>query len=166
MRRRRATVAFMALAIASPAARAQPARKVHRLGFLGLSSATEYAAAVKAFREGLREHGYEEGRNLLIEFRWAEGREERLPALAGELVMLQPDVLVTHASGIGAARAATSTIPVVMGVGADPVRLGAVKSLSRPGGNTTGVASYVGDRPDPRCDLAEHLERLEARSPT
>ena len=157
MQRRRATVALVALALASHAARAQPARKVYRIGFLGLSSATDYAAAVQAFRKGLREHGYEEGRNLQIEFRWVEGREERLPALAAELVRLEPDVLVTHASGIGAARAATSTVPIVMGVSADPVRLGYVKSLSRPGGNTTGVASYVGDLASKRLEVLREI---------
>jgi len=129
MRRREATATLLALAVATSTAEAQPAGKVYRIGFLGLSSATDYGAAVKAFREGLRQHGYEEGRNVLIEFRWAEGREDRLPALAAELVRLKPDVLVAHASGIGALRGATSTIPIVMGVGADPVRLGHVKSL-------------------------------------
>ena len=157
MQRRRATVAVMALVMASPTARAQPARKVYRIGFLGLSSATDYAAAVRAFREALREHGYEEGRNLQIEFRWAEGREERLAGLAAELVRLRPDVLVTHASGIGAARGATSTIPIVMGVSADPVRLGHVRSLSRPGGNTTGVASYVGDLASKRLEVLREI---------
>lgn len=158
MQRRQATVACMALALSSPAARAQqPARKAYRVGFLGLSSATDYAAAVNAFREGLRAHGYEEGKNLQIEFRWAEGREERLAALAEELVRLRPDVLATHASGIGAARAATSTIPIVMGVSADPVRLGHVKSLSRPGGNITGVASYVGDLASKRLEVLREV---------
>ena len=157
MQRREAALALVALGVASPAAKAQPAGKVHRLGFLGLSSATDYAAAVKAFRQGLREHGYEEGRNLLIEFRWAEGREERLPALAAELVRLRPDVLVTHASGIVASRGATSTIPIVMGVSADPVRLGHVKTLSRPGGNTTGVASHVGDLASKRLEVLREI---------
>ena len=157
MQRREATVALVALGLAAPAAEAQQARKAYRLGFLGLSSPTHYAAAVKAFLEGLREHGYEEGRNLHIEFRWAEGREERLPELAAELVRLKPDVLVTHASGIGACRGATATIPIVMGVSADPVRLGHVKSLSRPGGNTTGVASHVGDLASKRLELLREI---------
>ena len=157
MKRRDATAALVALGLASPAVEAQPARKVYRIGFLGLSSETHYAAAVKAFRDGLREHGYEEGKNLLIEFRWAEGNEERLPALAAELVRLKPDVLVSHASGISACRGATSTIPIVMGVGADPVRLGHVASLSRPGGNTTGVASHVGDLASKRLEILREI---------
>ena len=161
MRRREATVALVALGAASSAAKAQPAGKAYRIGFLGLSSPTDYAPAVKAFKEGLREHGYEEGRNLRIEYRWAEGNEERLPAFAAELVRLKPDVLVGHASGIGALRGATSTIPIVMGVSADPVRLGHVMSLSRPGGNTTGVASHVGDLASKRLqtlrEIAPHV---------
>lgn len=157
MQRRLATVVLVALAGAPCAAAAQPARKVYRIGFLGLSSPTHYAAAVKAFDEGLRAHGYVEGRNLRTEYRWAEGNEDRLAALAAELVRLRPDVLVTHASGIGACRGATSTIPIVMGVSADPVRLGHVKSLSRPGGNTTGVASHVGDLVSKRLELLREV---------
>jgi putative ABC transport system substrate-binding protein len=157
MQRRHATFALSALVVAAPAARVQPAPKVYRIGFLGLSSATDYAAAVTAFREGLRGHGYEEGRNLLIEYRWADGREERLASLAAELVRLRPDVLVTHASGVDAARTATSTIPIIIGVGADPVRLGHVKSLSRPGGNITGVASLVGDLASKRLEVLREM---------
>lgn len=157
MKRREATVALAALGVASSAVEAQPAGKVYRIGFLGLSSPTDYAAAVKAFKEGLRQHGYEEGRNLLIEFRWAEGNEARLPSFAAELVRLKPDVLVAHASGIGALRGATSTIPIVMGVSADPIRLGHVKSLSRPGGNTTGVASHVGDLASKRLQMLREI---------
>ena len=157
MRRREATVALGALALASPEPRAQPVRKVYRVGFLGLSSPTDYAAAVTTLRQGLREHDYEEGRNLVIDFRWAEGHEERLAPLAAELVALRPDVLVSHASGIAAARAATSTIPIVMGVSGDPVRMGYVKSLSRPGGNTTGVASYVGDLASKRLEVLREI---------
>ena len=124
MKRREATAVMVALAVAPSVGEAQPARKVHRIGFLGLSSPTHYAPALDAFREGLRQHGYEEGRNIRIEYRWADGDEDRLPAFAAELVRLKPDVLVGHASGIGALRGATSTIPIVMGVSADPVRLG------------------------------------------
>jgi len=119
---------------------------VYRIGFLGLSSADDYSVNLQAFRQGLRELGYEEGKNISIEYRWAQGRDERLPALAAELVRLNPAVLVTHATpGIQAAQRATTTIPIVMGVSADPVRLGLVKSLARPGGNTTGVATLQFD---------------------
>jgi putative ABC transport system substrate-binding protein len=123
-----------------------PEPRVYRIGFLSLSSAGDYATYVQAFRQGLRDLGYEEGRNVSIEYRWAEGRDERLPLLAAELVRLNPDVLVTHAiPGIRAAQHATSTIPIVMGTSSDPVRLGLVKSLARPGGNTTGVSTQLID---------------------
>ena len=141
--------------VAAPlAAEAQPASKVYRIGFLGLSSPAGYAANLRAFRQGLRDLGYEEGKNISIEYRWAEERNERLPALAAELVRLNPDVLVTHATpGIRAAQQATSTIPIIMGTSADPVRLGFVKSLARPGGNTTGVASQLIDLAAKRLEL-------------
>src|SRR4029450_5094121 len=127
-------------------------------GFLGLSSAAVYAPSVQAFRQEIRELGYEEGKNLSIEYRWAHGRDAHLPALAAELVRLNPDVLVTHATpSIRAAQQATSTIPIVMGTSADPVRLGPVKSLARPGGNTTGVASQVVDLASKRVELLKEV---------
>ena len=139
-------------------AEAEPAGKVYRIGFLGLSSASAYAPNLKAFLQGLRDLGYEEGRNIVIEYRWAEGREERLPALAAQLVRLNPDVLVTHATpSIRAAQQATSTIPIVMGTSDDPVALGLVKSLARPGGNTTGVASQASDLASKRLELLKEV---------
>jgi putative ABC transport system substrate-binding protein len=150
----------VAVLAAPPAAGAQPAGKVYRIGFLGLSSPASYAANLQAFRQGLRDLGYHEGKNISIEYRWAEERNERLPALAAELVRLNPDVLVTHATpGIRAAQQATSTIPIIMGTSADPVRLGFVKSLARPGGNTTGVASQLIDL------AAKRLESLKEAVP-
>lgn len=157
MNRREATTALVALGAMPFVAEAQPTGKLPRIGFLGLSSASDYAAALKAFLQGLRELGYEEGRNVVIEYRWAEGREERLPSLAAELVRLNPDVLVSHATGIRAAREATSTIPIVMGVSADPVELGHVKSLAKPGGNTTGVASQIVDLASKRLELLREV---------
>jgi putative ABC transport system substrate-binding protein len=133
---------------------AQQAGKVYRIAFLGLSSPADYAGFVQAFLQGLRDLGYEEGKNVSIEYRWAEGREDRLPTLAAELVRHDPHVLVTHATpGIRAAQRATTTIPIVMGVSADPVRLGFVKSLARPGGNTTGVATMQFDLAAKRLEL-------------
>jgi putative ABC transport system substrate-binding protein len=124
------------------AAWGQQAAKTHRIGFLGTSSAADYAVFLKAFRQSLRDLGHEEGRTLLIEYRWADGHAERLPPLAAELVRLKPDILVTHSTpGIRAVQQATTTIPIVFGVSGDPVGLGFVKSLARPGGNTTGVAT-------------------------
>src|SRR5262249_3380160 len=127
----------LALALAPPVAEAQQAAKVYRIGFLGLSSAKDYAANLEAFRQGLGSLGYEEGRNIVIDYRWAQGRVDRLPGLVAELVRLNPDVLVTHAGGVAAAQRATTTIPIVMGVTADPIRQGLVNSLAKPGGNTT-----------------------------
>ena len=148
----------LALWLAVPAAAQAQAPKKYRIGFLGLSSATDYAPNLEAFHQTLRDLGYEEGRNLSIEYRWADGHAERAPPLAEELVRLKPDVLVTHATpGIRAARQATSTIPIVMGVSSDPVRLGFVKSLARPGGNTTGVATLQVDLAAKRLELFKEV---------
>ena len=144
----------LALLLAAPVVAESQAAKVYRIGFLGLSSPADYAENLQAFRQGLRDLGYEEGKNISIEYRWAAGRNERLPMLAAELVRLNPDVLVTHAApGIRAAKEATSTIPIVMGAGADPVRLGFVKSLAKPGGNTTGVSSQLFELAAKRLEL-------------
>jgi ABC-type uncharacterized transport system substrate-binding protein len=144
----------LALVIAAPVAAQSQATNRYRIGFLGLSSTADYAPNLQPFRQELRDLGYEEGRNISIEYRWAKGHDERLPQLAVELVRLNPDVLVAHAApGIRAARQATTTIPIVMGVSSDPVRLGFVKSLARPGGNTTGVATLQVDLAAKRLEL-------------
>ncbi len=149
-----ASALVLFLLTAPLAGEGQQAGKVYRIGFLGPSSASDHAAYLKAFREGLRDLGYEEGKNILIEYRWAMGRDERLPTLAAELVRVNSDVLVTYSTpGVRAAQQATSTIPIVMGSSADPVRLGLVRSLARPGGNTTGVASNVVDLEAKRLEL-------------
>ena len=153
MNRREATIALMALAAVPLAGGAQGTAKRHRIGFLGLTTAADYAQYLDASLQGLRDLGYEEGKSIVIEYRWAEAREERLPALAAELVRLKPDVLVTHAIGTAAAQAATSTLPIVMGASADPVGFGFIKSLARPGGNTTGVASRMFDLASKRLEL-------------
>jgi putative ABC transport system substrate-binding protein len=147
-------VLAIVLALVPLAVEGQQAAKVYRIGFLGLPSAADYAQNVEAFRNRLRDLGYEEGKNISIEYRWAEGRDDRLPALAAELVRLNPDVLVTHAiPGIRAAQQATSTIPIVMGASSDPVRLGLVKSLAKPGGNITGVSLQLIDLAAKRLEL-------------
>src|SRR3984893_4621356 len=112
------------------------------IGFLDSSSADEYAPCVAAARSGLNEAGFIEGRNVAIEYRWADGRYDRLPALAAELVRVPAAVLVaTGITATVATKAATTTIPIVFNTGGDPIRFGLVASLNRPGGNVTGVAS-------------------------
>jgi putative ABC transport system substrate-binding protein len=120
-------------------AEAQQAGKVYRVGFLGAASASQYAPQVDGMRRGLHDLGYVEGGNLIIEYRWADGRYERLGPLAVELVRLKVDVIVTHGTpGSQAAKQATTTIPIVMAVVGNPEEIGLVQSLARPGGNVTG----------------------------
>jgi putative ABC transport system substrate-binding protein len=130
------------LLIRSFAAAAQPSGKVYRIGFLGVFSYAEYRRQVDALRTGLSQLGYEEGKNIVIHYRWAEGNYDRLHGLATELVKLDVDVLVAHSTpGALAAKQATSTIPIVAYSG-DPVAAGLVASLARPGGNLTGMTFF------------------------
>jgi putative tryptophan/tyrosine transport system substrate-binding protein len=130
------------LVMARSVAEAQPAAKVYRVGFLLGATAESVASLFNALEEGLRDLGYIEGRNLVFERRYADGKIERLPELAAELVQLRVDVIVTGTNiHVAAARGATSTIPIVMVFAADPVRSGFVASLARPGGNTTGLSA-------------------------
>jgi len=141
--RRRELIAFAGtMLVAWPlAANAQQAGKIPKIGVLSSGP----SATWDGFRQGLRELGYAEGRTILIEWRWTDGKAERAHELAGELVRLQPDVLVTSApQPTAAAKAATSTIPIVFIAGADPVNVGLVASLARPGGNITGLATLAG----------------------
>jgi ABC-type uncharacterized transport system substrate-binding protein len=141
--------------LASPlVATAQPAGKTYRIGFLGNSTAALEANLVGPFREGLRDLGYVEGRNVQIEYRWADGKYERFPELVAELVALKVDVIVT--AGTPAALAvmrATVTIPLVMVAVGDPVGSGLVTSLARPGGSMTGLTSIAPDLEGKRLEL-------------
>ena len=120
--------------LAAPrAAEAQQAGKVHRMGFLGSTSPKSHGAFVAAFRDGLRERGYVEGKHVLIEYRWAESDYGRLPALAADLVSLNVDLILTHGTPGGrAAKAATTTIPIVIAISGDVDATGLVQSLAHP----------------------------------
>jgi putative ABC transport system substrate-binding protein len=142
--KRREFIALAGAAAAWPMAlRAQQPRKVWRVGFLGLPTADSLPQRTEAFRTGLREHGYREGHDIVIEYRWADSNYERLPALLAELVRLNVDVIVTHGTpGALAAKQANLTTPVVIAVVGDAVASGAVASLAHPGGNITGLTFF------------------------
>ena len=156
--RRRALWGVAAL-VAAPCAAAQPARTpVRRVAWLTAGSPVTHARLLAAFRAGLREHGWTEGANLVLELRWAEGRLERLPALAEETVRGKPDVILTAANVVNLAmRKATTTIPIVMAAGTDPVGAGLVQSLARPGGNLTGVTGFYDATPLKMLEIATSL---------
>ena len=141
--RRRVILAVGAGALAAPLSSfAQQGAKIAQIGFLGVGSAPDWASQVEALRAGLRDLGYVEGKNVAIEYRWAEGKSERLRELAAELVRLKMDVLVTHTTpGSLAAKRATTTIPIVITTVGDPVGVGLAASLGRPGGNITGLSN-------------------------
>jgi len=159
--KRRAFITVLGGAAAWPlTARAQPAGKVARIGFLGATSLAGYGARVEGLRAGLRELGYIEGRNLVLEYRWAEGNYQRLPALAAELIRSNVDVIVTHGTPAAlAAKQATASIPIVVGIIGDPVASGVVGSVVRPGGNITGSSFF-----SPELD-AKRIELLKEAMP-
>jgi putative ABC transport system substrate-binding protein len=134
-------------------AQAPPARSF-RIGFLGTGSASTDARRVEALRAGLRDLGYVDGKNIVIEFRWADGRNERLPQLAAELAQLKIDALVTYGTpGIRAAKQATTAIPIVMAIAGDAVEYGLVTSLARPEANVTGTTVFSPEISAKRLDL-------------
>lgn len=145
MRRREFILLTGSAALCSFSARAQQAGKVARIGYLGVTSASDRPPLLDMFRQGLRERGWNEGQNIVIDYRFAEGRLDRLPDLAAELVGLKVDVIVSLGTqGVTAAKNATRTIPIVMIGVRDPVGTGIIASLARPGGNITGVSGSAG----------------------
>ena len=164
--RRRLVVALGASALAAPfISFAQPQGKVWRIGFLTPTAGPD--KTVEAIREQLRALGYVEGSNLVIEYRWGGGKEERLQELAAELVQLKVDVIVTRTTFVTqAAKRATSTIPIVMASAANPVSGGVIASLAHPGGNVTGVTSNSTEIDAKRLQLLRELVPKAARVAT
>lgn len=153
---RRVFIAGVAAATAwSSLGRAQQAVPV--VGFLNVASAAGYSNYVAAFRDGLRESGYVDGQSVAIEYRWAEGHYERLPDMAADLVRRQVSVIAANTPANLVAKAATDTIPIVFTTAGDPVQLGLVASLSRPGGNVTGVSQLNVEVMPKRLELAHEL---------
>ena len=139
-------------------AQAQQPKQVPRVGFLVPGSRSSYSDRIEAFRQGLRELGHVEGQNIIIEYRYSEGKSDRFPGLASELVQLKVDVIVTGTTpAIQAVKNTTSTIPIVMAEVADPVGVGLVASLPRPGGNITGFTTLSPDLDGKRLELVKEI---------
>jgi putative tryptophan/tyrosine transport system substrate-binding protein len=157
--RREIIFALVAGAAAWPfAARSQQTGKMYRIGYLGNSTAALEADLVGPFRDGLRDLGYEEGRNVVIEYRWAEGNEERFPVLIAELIAQKVDVIVTYGTPAAlAVKKATTSVPLVMTAVGDPVGTGLVTSLARPGGNITGLSSIAPELNGKRLELLREV---------
>jgi putative tryptophan/tyrosine transport system substrate-binding protein len=142
----------------------QQTQRVYRIGFLGETSLSDYSTPLAALRRGLRDAGYLEGTNLVIESRWAEERVGRLPGLAADLVRLKVDLIVTHGTaGSRAAKQATTTIPIVFATAGDAVRSGLVTSFARPGGNMTGFSIRERDLMGKRFDLLKQAAPAVSR---
>jgi len=152
------TVALCLLSQQPGVADAQQAGKSFRVGFLTAYSAAADTPLFDAFRNGMQQLGYEEGRNVVYETRWAEGKLERLPGLAAEMVALKPDViLVSTTPGAVAAKKATRAIPIVITSVGDPVGTGLIESLARPGGNITGNTNIIGEMAGKRLEVLKQV---------
>jgi putative tryptophan/tyrosine transport system substrate-binding protein len=150
-------IAFV-LAVVGTVAEAQQPTKVPRIGFLITSSPYTISARLEAFQQGLRELGYVDGKNIVVEYRYAEGKIDRLLSLAAELVRLNVNVIITNGSPpTSAAKEATSTIPIVMTQDADPVGSGHVASLARPSGNITGLSNLAPEISAKRLELLKEI---------
>jgi putative tryptophan/tyrosine transport system substrate-binding protein len=163
MRNRFVTLLFV-LALSSPAEAQQP-KKVPRIGLLTTGSSSSFANSLEVFSQGLRNLGYIEGQNIVIESRYSEGKLERLPDLAAELVRLKVDVIMAASTpGVLAAKNATSTIPLIFVSVADPIGSNLVKSLARPGGNITGMSTMNAGLSAKRLELIKetvpHVSRV------
>jgi putative tryptophan/tyrosine transport system substrate-binding protein len=159
MKRKITVLALSAMLLAlCVSTEAQQTKKVPRIGYLSVLSPASDFARIEAFRQGLRQAGYADGQNIAIESRYAEGKLDRLPDLAGELVRLQVDVIVVGGStATRAAKNTTKLIPVVMAHGSDPVELGFVASLARPGGNITGLTHLAPELGEKRLELLKEI---------
>jgi len=163
-RRRLIIVVFASLLGVPLASLGQQPAKVARIGFLEASTPSAIAARVEAFRQGLRDLGYVEGKNVVIEYRYAEGNFDRLPALAAELVRLNVNVIVTGGpTAIPAAKAATTAIPIVMAFDTDPVGSGFAASLAKPGGNITGLSTLAPELSAKQIELLKEIVPKLAR---
>jgi putative tryptophan/tyrosine transport system substrate-binding protein len=155
---KRKVVAYTFCALLLSLSNAASAQQVPRLGFLGTNSPSDISARIEAFRQGLRDIGYIEEQNIVIEYRWAEGKPDRLPKLAAELVNLRVDIIVTHGeAAIRALKQATRTIPIVVGVTGDLVVTGHAASLARPGGNVTGLVDTSPELSGKRLEILKEI---------
>ena len=157
--RRREFVTLLGGAVATwpLAARAQQPGKVPTIGFLGPASASAMSAWTAAFAQRLRELGHVEGRTIAIEYRWGDGRSDRLAEFAAEFVRLKVDVIVTTGTGVPPLKQATSVIPIVFTIANDPIGGGLVTSLSRPGGNVTGLSQLAADLGGKRIEILREI---------
>ena len=147
-----------------PSAAAQQPKKVPRIGFLAAPSQSFFSARMEGFQQGLRDLGYIEGKNIVIEYRYAEGKLDRLPELAAELVSLKVDIIVASGAGGMAAKNTTRTIPIVFASVPDPVATRLVDSLAMPGGNVTGLSNLAPELSGKRLELLKEIVPKITRS--